>query len=136
MAVADAGPGNLVLLQDRGHQGTAHAPQGRGLGNGFLDGFIGLGDGLFKHGSGVCGWVIGQDMAVKRLGGHIAGQIAGIMAAHAVGHDDKGAGVAVRIGQMGDQEGVFLIVPGAVDLRAGKIKFKVHCAIVCLADSE
>ena len=67
---------------------------------------------------GVIGGVIGGDMFVECLHGHIAGNVTRGVAAHAVGDNDKGTGVTVFVGKMGDQEGIFLIVPGSVDLRA------------------
>ena len=128
MTVANAHPEHRSLGEGRGHHRAAHAIERRRL----LDGVAQCTVGLEQTAPQDARWLFFTELAGEALveGRHdeVARDVAGGVTAHAVGHDHerRSLGRSRFVVDIGDEEGVFLVVPRAVDLVAGDFEEEIH----------
>ena len=121
MAIADADPINFALGNGRGHHGATHAVQAGRFLDGFLQPVIGILQGHAQHPRRVLLTELTGEGLIKSGHHQIAGDVAGCVTTHAIGDDDQRRGLWFPgiVVEIGSQESVFLIIPGACDLVAG-----------------
>src|SRR3972149_5953139 len=116
MRITYTRPPESVAFKDRCDHGAAHSGKRRGFLGGFVYGGIGLEDAFMQNVRRITGWIFRRDILVECLDCHVAGHITSCMSTHSIRDDDKCAGIAFSIDQVGDQEGIFLIITGTVYL--------------------
>ena len=129
VAVPDAHPPEPAAGEEGGDQGTAHAlERGRFL-HGGADGVVRSEQGLLEGAGDVLRRVESGERLLEGRGGDVARDVPRGVPAHAVGDDHEGGGVRVLpLAQVGDEEGVFLIVARPVDLIARDLELEFHLA--------
>ena len=131
MAVADAHPVHLALGERSSDHGATHAVEGGGLLDGCAQRIVGLGQAFVEYPRRLRLAELAGEVLVEGGDDEIAGDIAGGVAAHAICHHHQRG--ALRLSRVvidvGDQKGVFLIVPGPIDLITGDFEFEIHARV-------